>query len=103
MVPFVVKSIEICLRGVYLLSEASDNKQGLDLRGSRLANFDETRELWTRGKLNWTAELSLRNATGGGGGGAVAWLTKRCNSIQYDPTRVKHKQARNDLKTVGKP
>jgi len=52
-------------RGV--LSQASDNKQELDLRGSRLASFNETRELWTQGKLNWTAELSLRNEAGGYG------------------------------------
>ncbi len=94
---------EIRLRGVSLQWEASDDKQELDLRGSRLASFDETRELWTQGKLNWTAELSLKNATGGGGGGAVAQLTERCNMIQYDPTCVKHKQIRNDLKTAGKP
>ena len=72
--PCVVKCSDIVLlwcrlRGVSLQWEASDNKQELDLRGSRLASFDETRQLWTQGKLNWTtAELSLKNATGGGGG-----------------------------------
>ena len=88
----------IGLRGVSLQSEASDNKQELDLRGSKLASFDEVRELWTQGKLNWTTEL--RNTTAGGRG-AVGWLTDRCNMIQYDdPTRIKHKQIRNDLETA---
>ena len=74
---------EIRLRGVSLQWEASDNKQELDLRGSRLASFHETRELWTQGKLNWTtAELSLRNATEGGGR-AVGRLTDRCNMTQH--------------------
>ena len=79
--------------------EASDNKQELDLRGSRLASFDETRELWTQGKLNWTtAELSLKNATGGGGGG---WPVNR--QMQHDPTHVKNKQIRKYFGTAGKP
>ena len=88
-------------RGVSPQLEASDNKQELDLRGSRLASFDETHELWMQGKLNWTiAELSLKNTTAGGRG-AVGRLTERCNMIQYDdPTRVKHKQIRNDLETA---
>ena len=85
---------------VSLQWEASDNKQELDLRGSRLASFDETRELWTKGKLNWTAELSLRNAKGGGGGRGGCPVNRE---MQHDPTCVKHNQVRNDLKTAGKP
>ena len=97
MVPLVVESAY----GVFSLqSEASDNKHELDLRGSKLASFDEVRELWTQGKLNWTTEL--RNTTAGGRG-AVGRLTDRCNMIQYDdPTRIKHKQIRNDLETAWK-
>ena len=74
--------------------EAIDNQQELDLRSSRVASFDEIHELWMEGKLNWTAELSLVNEAGGGRG-AVGRLTDRCNPIQYDPTRVKHKQIWN--------
>jgi len=50
-----------------VLAQASDNKQELDLRGSRLASFDETHELWMQGKFNWTTELSARNTTAGYG------------------------------------
>lgn len=44
-----------------------DRKQELDLRSSRLANFDEMYELRMEGKLHWTADLTLRNESAGGG------------------------------------
>ena len=44
-----------------------DKKQELDLRSSTLANLDEMYELWMEGKLHWTAVLTLRNESAGGG------------------------------------
>lgn len=47
--------------------EAIEKKQELDLRSSRLASFDEIRELRMEGKLNWTSHpTTLQNAEGGG-------------------------------------
>eukprot|EP00434_Breviolum_minutum_P001790 symbB.v1.2.001585.t1/scaffold88.1/size340390/20 len=50
-----------------VLTEANDNNQELDLRASRLTNFEETHELWKQRKLTLTPGLSFRNETGGYG------------------------------------